>query len=72
MKFFRLWNIRGDDFSLEDNRIFQIASLSLDELEVFFYQDEQTWFTYFFFCFSFARFCFFYNYLSWFLLDHKV
>jgi len=42
MKFFRLWNIRGDDFSLEDNRIFQIASLSLDELEVFFYQDEQT------------------------------
>ena len=39
----KLWDIRGDDFSLEDSRNFQISSLSLDELEleVFFNEDEQ-------------------------------
>ena len=39
----KLWDIAGDDFSLDDNEILEIASLSLDkpELEfVFFNEDE--------------------------------
>ena len=77
----KLWDIGGDDFSLEDSGILQIASLSLDEPELeeaFFNEDEQIWelnimiYLRFFFCFSFARLCFFYNCLSWFLLDHEV
>jgi len=38
------WDIGGDDFSLKDSEILQIASLSLDEPEleeVFFNEDEQ-------------------------------
>jgi len=38
-----LWDIAGDDFSLNDNGILEIASLSLDELElevVFFNEEE--------------------------------
>jgi len=40
----KLWDIGGDDFSLEDSGILQIASLSLDEPELeeaFFNEDEQ-------------------------------
>jgi len=39
----KLWDIAGDDFSLDDNEILEIASLSLDEPElefVFFNEDE--------------------------------
>jgi len=39
-----LWDIAGDDFSLDDNGILEIASLSLDKSElevVFFNEDEQ-------------------------------
>jgi len=37
-----LWDIAGDDFSMNDNGILNIASLSLDELElevIFFDED---------------------------------
>jgi len=35
-----LWDIAGDDLSLNDNGILEIANLSLDELEgVFFNKD---------------------------------
>ena len=40
----RMWDIAGDRFSLDDNRILEIANLSLDEpvLEVvFFNEDDQ-------------------------------
>jgi len=39
----KLWDIAGDDHSLDDNGILEIASLSLDEPElevVFFNEDE--------------------------------
>jgi len=39
----KLWDIGGDNFWLNDNKIFEIANLSLDELElevVFFNKDE--------------------------------
>jgi len=39
-----LWDIAGDDFSLEDNEILHIASLSLNQPELeeaFFKEDEQ-------------------------------
>ena len=39
----KLWDIAGDDFSLDDNGILDIASLSIDEPEleiVFFNEDE--------------------------------
>jgi len=39
-----LWDIAGDDFSLDENEILEIANLSLDEPElevVFFNEDEQ-------------------------------
>jgi len=39
-----MWDIAGDRFSLDDNRILEIANLSLDEpvLEVvFFNEDDQ-------------------------------
>jgi len=38
-----LWDVAGDNFSLDDNRILAIVSLSLDEPElevVFFNEDE--------------------------------
>jgi len=38
-----LWDIGGDNFSLDDNGIFEIASLSFDEPKlkvVFFNKDE--------------------------------
>jgi len=40
----KLWDIAGDDFSLDENGILEIANLSLDEPElevVFFNEDEQ-------------------------------
>ena len=40
----KLWDIGGDNFSLKDSGILQIASLSLDEPELeeaFFNEDEQ-------------------------------
>jgi len=40
----KLWDIAGDDFSLEDNEILHIASLSLNQPELeeaFFKEDEQ-------------------------------
>ena len=40
----KLWDIAGDDFSLDENGILEIANLSLDEPElevVFFNKDEQ-------------------------------
>ena len=39
-----MWDIAGDDFSLDENEILEIANLSLDEPElevVFFNEDEQ-------------------------------
>ena len=30
----KLWDVAGDDFSLDENRILEIANLSLDELEL--------------------------------------
>jgi len=39
----KLWYIVGDDFSLDDNIILEIANVSLDELElevIFFNEDE--------------------------------
>jgi len=38
-----LWDIAGDDFSLDDNGILEIANLSLDELEleVIFFNDDE-------------------------------
>jgi len=37
-----MWDIAKDDFSLEDNEILEIVSLSLDEpeLEVIFFNDD--------------------------------
>ena len=37
-----LWDIAGDDFSMDDNEILDIASLSLDEpeLEVVFFDED--------------------------------
>ena len=37
-----LWDIAGDDFSMDDNEILNIASLSLDEpeLEVVFFDED--------------------------------
>jgi len=38
----KLWNIGGDDFSLEDSEILQIANISLDEPEeTFFNKNKQ-------------------------------
>jgi len=39
----KLWDIAGDDFSLDDNGILDIVSLSLDEpeLEVVFFNDYE-------------------------------
>jgi len=39
----KLWNIIGDDFSLDDNEIIVISSLSLDEpkLEVVSFNDDE-------------------------------
>jgi len=38
-----LWDIVGEDFSLDDNRILEIANLSLDEpeLEVIFFNEDE-------------------------------
>jgi len=40
----KLWDVAGDDFSLDNNEILEITNLSLDELDlevVFFNEDEQ-------------------------------
>jgi len=38
-----MWNIAGDNFSLDDNEIFEIENLSLDEpkLEVVFSNEDK-------------------------------
>ena len=39
----KLWNMAGDDHSLDDNGILEIANLSLDEpeLEVIFFNEDE-------------------------------
>jgi len=39
----KLWDIAGDDFSLDDNRFLDIASLSLDkpELKIVFSKEDE-------------------------------
>jgi len=39
----KLWDIAGDDFSLDDNRILEIANLSLNKpkLEVIFFNEDE-------------------------------
>ena len=38
-----MWEIAGDDFSLDDNEILEITNLSLDEpeLEVIFFNEDE-------------------------------